>query len=184
MKNGKIYEEVTMAGFGGQGILVIGKLLAQAAMKSGLEVTYMPSYGAEVRGGTANCMIIVGEEPIACPIISRPDALIAMNEASLRKFLPRIKSGGLLVLNRSLISSRPDRTDLMVVSIPADEIAVELKNVRSANMAALGAYLRHRTYLKAEEVIRCLPDIFSRRHQKLLPVNEEAIRRGFELARQ
>ncbi len=183
MKNGKIYEEVTMAGFGGQGILVIGKLLAQAAMKSGLEVTYMPSYGAEVRGGTANCMIIVSDEPIACPIISRPDSLIAMNEASLRKFLPRLKSGGLLILNRSLIEGKPERDDLEVVAIPADEIAVELKSGRSANMVALGAYLQRRTLLKPEEVVACLSDVFPKRHQKLLPVNEQALRRGFEFAR-
>jgi 2-oxoglutarate ferredoxin oxidoreductase subunit gamma len=182
MNDGNLYEEVTMAGFGGQGILMIGKLLAQSAMKSGLEVTYMPSYGAEVRGGTANCMVIVGDEPIACPIISHPDSLIAMNEASLRKFLPRLKSGGLLVLNSSLIETEPERDDLDVISIPADEMAGELKSVRSANMVALGAYLQRRTYLPVEAVAACLPDVFSKRYHKLLSVNEKALRRGFEFA--
>ncbi len=108
MRNTKCesYEEVIIAGFGGQGIILAGKLLAQTAMKAGKEVTFMPSYGAEVRGGTANCMVVIADEPIACPVVGRRDSLIVMNTASLNKFAPHLKNGGLLVMNSSLIDSR------------------------------------------------------------------------------
>ena len=111
----KFYEELVIAGFGGQGIILIGKLLAQTAMKAGKEVTYMPSYGAEVRGGTANCMIIVADQPIACPVVGSPDSLIAMNKASLDKFGPHIKNGGLLVMNSSLIDDEPKLDDTVQI---------------------------------------------------------------------
>jgi 2-oxoglutarate ferredoxin oxidoreductase subunit gamma len=100
-----VYEELVIAGFGGQGIVLAGKLLAQTAMRAGLEVTYMPSYGAEVRGGTANCMVIVSSQPIACPVVSAPNSLVICNKASLSKFAPRLKRGGMLIFNNSLIQS-------------------------------------------------------------------------------
>ena len=103
MTSNSFYEEVIIAGFGGQGIMLAGRLLAQTAMKAGKEVTYMPSYGAEVRGGTANCMVVMAERKIASPLVSKPDSLIAMNKASLNKFATRLKNGGLLVMNSSLI---------------------------------------------------------------------------------
>ncbi len=107
MPSNEFYEEVIIAGFGGQGIILASRLLAQTAMKAGKEVTCMPSYGAEVRGGTANCMVIIAERKIACPLVSQPASAIIMNMASLNKFAPRIKSGGLLVMNSSLIDGRP-----------------------------------------------------------------------------
>ena len=174
-------EEIIIAGFGGQGIMLTGKLLAQTAMKAGKEVTYMPSYGAEVRGGTANCMVVIAENEIACPVVGRPDSLIVLNKASLKKFAPRLKKGGLLIMNSSLIDVDPELDDsIEVVSVPADELAVALGSSRSANMVALGAYLQKRGYLTPDAAARALPDVLARRYHKTLPVNIKALHKGSE----
>ncbi|HCO95412.1 MAG TPA: 2-oxoacid:ferredoxin oxidoreductase subunit gamma [Phycisphaerales bacterium] len=174
-------EEIVIAGFGGQGIMLTGKLLAQTAMKAGKEVTYMPSYGAEVRGGTANCMVVIAENEIACPVVGRPDSLIVMNKASLNKFASRLKKGGLLIMNSSLIDVDPEVDDsIELVSVPADELAVELGSPRSANMVALGAYLQKRGYLTPNAAARALPDVLARRYHKTLPVNIKALQKGGE----
>jgi len=183
MGAGNLYEEIVMAGFGGQGILLAGKLLAQTAMRAGIEVTYMPSYGAEVRGGTANCMIVVSNKPIACPVVSRPDSLIAMNKASLGKFGPHVKSRGLLLFNSSLIDSEPQtEAGVEILAIPAEQTAVELGSPKSANMVMLGAYLQKRGYLTPEQAGAALPDVLAERLHKTIPINIEALRRGAELA--
>lgn len=177
-------EEIIIAGFGGQGIMLTGKLLAQTAMKAGKEVTYMPSYGAEVRGGTANCMVIIAEDEIACPVVGKPDSLIVLNKASLTKFAPRLKNGGLLILNSSLIDVDPELDDsIEVVSVPADELAVELGNPKSANMVALGAYLQKRGYLTPDGAAEALPDVLASRYHNTLPVNIKALQKGGEYAR-
>ena len=177
------YEDVIIAGFGGQGIILAGKLLAQTAMKRGLEVTYMPSYGAEVRGGTANCMVIVADEPIASPLVNKPNSLIVMNKASLNKFASRLKTGGLLVMNSSLINIRPQLDETIeILEVPADEIAVELGSQKSANMVALGAYLQKRCIFGPDAAAACLPDVLAKRYHQTLPVNTEALRRGAEFA--
>jgi len=177
------YEEVIIAGFGGQGIILAGKLLAQTAMKSGKEVTYMPSYGAEVRGGTANCMVIIADEPIASPLVDKPDSLIVMNKASLNKFAPRLKHHGLMIMNSSLIDTKPQLDDsIEIVAIPADEIAVELGNQKVANMVAIGAYLQKRGILSPDTAADCLPVTIAKRYYKTLPVNTEALHRGAEFA--
>jgi 2-oxoglutarate ferredoxin oxidoreductase subunit gamma len=178
-----LYEEVVIAGFGGQGIILAGKLLAQTAMRAGKEVTYMPSYGAEVRGGTANCMVVIAEKKIACPVVGRPDSLIVMNKASLNKFASRLKDGGLLIMNSSLIDSEPQLDDSVeVVAIPADELAVELGNPKSANMVVLGAYLQKRGYLSPDAAAQALPDVLAERYHKTLPVNVAALHKGAEFA--
>ena len=175
------YEEVIIAGFGGQGIMLTGKLLAQTAMKRGLEVTYMPSYGAEVRGGTANCMVVIAEKKIACPVVGKPDSLIVLNKASLNKFGPRLKNNGLLIMNSSLIDTQPQLDDsIEIIPVPADELAVELGSQKSANMVALGAYLQKRGYLTPDGAAQALPDVLARRYHKTLPVNIKALRRGAE----
>jgi 2-oxoglutarate ferredoxin oxidoreductase subunit gamma len=174
---------VIIAGFGGQGIMLAGKLLAQAAMKAGKEVTYMSSYGAEVRGGTANCMVVIAQKKIACPVVGRPDSLIAMNKASLTKFGPRLKAGGLLVMNSSLIDGEPQFDHpLEVIAVPADELAVELGSQQSANMVALGAYLQKRGYLGPDAAAQALPDVLAERYHKTLPVNVAALHKGGEFA--
>ena len=186
MTTDSFYEEVIIAGFGGQGIMLTGKLLAQTAMEAGKEVTYMPSYGAEVRGGTANCMVVIAEEKIACPVVGKPDSLIVMNKASLNKFGPRLKNGGLLIMNSSLIDTEPQLDDsIEIIPVPADELAVELGSQKSANMIALGAYLQKRSAtggLTADGAAQALPDVLAERYHKTLPVNTKALRRGAEFA--
>ena len=177
------YEGIIVAGFGGQGIMLTGKLLAQTAMMAGKEVTYMPSYGAEVRGGTANCMVVIANEKIACPVVSKPDSLIVMNKASLNKFTPRLKNGGLLIMNSSLIDTEPELDDSVeVIAIPADQLAIELGSKKAANMVALGAYLQKRGYLTPDAASQALPRVLAERYHKTLPLNIEALHKGGEFA--
>jgi 2-oxoglutarate ferredoxin oxidoreductase subunit gamma len=177
------HEEIVIAGFGGQGIMLAGKLLAQTAMNAGKEVTYMPSYGAEVRGGTANCMVVISEREIACPVVGNPDSLIVMNKASLHKFGPRLKKGGLLIMNSSLIDETPQIDDsIEIIAIPADELAVELGNKKSANMVALGVYIQKRGHLSIETTAQALPETIAERYHNTLPVNTAALKRGAEFA--
>jgi 2-oxoglutarate ferredoxin oxidoreductase subunit gamma len=177
----KIFEQVVIAGFGGQGIILAGKLLAQTAMKAGKEVTYMPSYGAEVRGGTANCVIVIADEPISSPVIDKPDALIAMNKASLEKFGPLVKKDGMVIINGSLVDQAPKLDDsIEVVKIPADKIAVELGSVKVANMVALGAYLQKRGLFSPALAADCLPDVLAERYHVTIPLNKKALQQGAE----
>jgi len=183
MKANGFCEEVIIAGFGGQGIILTGRLLAQTAMKAGKEVTYMPSYGAEMRGGTANSMVVIADDPIASPLVSKPNSLIAMNKASLNKFAPRVKAGGLVVMNNSLIDTKPEVDETIdVLAVPADEIAVELGNQKCANMVVLGAYLQKSGLFGPDAAAACLADVLAARYHKTLPINSEALRRGAELA--
>jgi 2-oxoglutarate ferredoxin oxidoreductase subunit gamma len=174
-----LYEEVVIAGFGGQGIILAGKLLAQTAMRAGLEVTYMPSYGAEVRGGTANCMVIVSDDPIACPVVNAPSALVICNKASLSKFAPRLRPGGVLIFNRSLITdvhSVPEGVE--IIGIDAQELALETGSSKTANMIMLGAYLGKRGHLSPEQAAASLPDVLASRHHDMIDLNTKALRRG------
>jgi 2-oxoglutarate ferredoxin oxidoreductase subunit gamma len=182
--NNNVYEEILIAGFGGQGILLAGKLLAQAAMKTGHEVTCMPSYGAEVRGGTANCMVVISNQPIASPLVGSCNSLIAMNKASLDKFAPCIKPAGLLIMNSSLIDEMPklDKS-IEILAVPADEIAVELGNQKVANMVVLGAYLQRRGIISPDAAAACLEDVIAEHHHRTVPINTQAIHRGAEFAR-
>jgi len=183
MGTNSLPEEVIIAGFGGQGIILAGKLLAQTAMEAGREVTYMPAYGAEVRGGTANCTVVIDDKPIASPLVSNPGSLVAMNKASLNKFLPRLKDGGLLIFNSSLIDRTGKLSDgIEVLAIPADEIAVSLGNKRAANMVALGAYLQRKGLFSTDQAARCLPRVLAERYHNTIGVNSEALRRGAEFA--
>lgn len=176
-------EEVIIAGFGGQGILLAGKLLAQTAMSAGKEVTFMPSYGAEMRGGTANCTVIIADKPIASPQASRPNSLIAMNKASMNKFASRVKTGGLLIMNSSLIDTQPNSEQTVnILAIPADDIALELGNKKAANMVALGAYLQKKGLFNCDTAAKNLPDVLAKRYHKTLPVNTEALQKGAEFA--
>jgi len=183
MTANSFYEGVIIAGFGGQGIILAGKLLAQTAMKAGKEVTYMPAYGAEVRGGTSNCTVTIADSPIASPIVGRPDSLIMMNKASLAKFAPRLKKGGLLVINSSLIKGRPSLDETIdVVAVPADDIADKLGNHKAANMVALGAYLQRAGLFGPDAAAKSLPEVLAKRYHQTLPVNTEALHKGAEFA--
>lgn len=177
-------EELIIAGFGGQGIILAGKLLAQAVMTDGLAVSFMPAYGPEVRGGTSNCMVVISDQPVACPVIHRPDSVIVMNNASLRKFTPRLKPGGLLVINSSLADEAPGREDIEVVRVPADELAGKLNSPKSANMVVLGAYLSKKKLVTIDVVGPCLKAVLSSRYHAMIPLNVEALRAGEAHVRQ
>ena len=174
----KFCEKLIIAGFGGQGILLAGKLLANTAMLSGYQVTYMPSYGAEIRGGTAKCMLVISDDLIASPLIAEPDAIIVMNQASFDKFVPKLKPGGLLVLNSSLIQPTIERGDIEILALPANKIADKLKNPRSANMVVLGAYLQRRLFISPQNAADTLSKVLAKRRHKTIPTNTQAILAG------
>jgi 2-oxoglutarate ferredoxin oxidoreductase subunit gamma len=168
------------AGFGGQGVLSIGLNLAQAAMLEGKHVTYLPSYGAEVRGGTANCTVAVSDEEIASPVASSPDFVVAMNQPSVKRFQNQIQSGGSLFINSSLIDIEVTRGDISVIKVPASSIAEQLGNSKSANMVILGAFIRKSNVVTLEKVIEGLKDVLKGK-QKLIAINEKALMAGYNL---
>ncbi|MFA5375545.1 MAG: 2-oxoacid:acceptor oxidoreductase family protein [Dehalococcoidia bacterium] len=167
-----------ISGFGGQGVISMGLTLAQAAMAGGKYVTYLPSYGAEVRGGTANCTVAVSNEEIASPIASSPDFVIAMNRPSLVKFQNQIKSGGVLFINSSLVQVSTSRDDIEVVRVAADAIAKELGSAKSANMVMLGAFIKKSGIVSLEGIIEGLK-IGLKNKSKLIAINEKAITAGY-----
>ena len=168
------------AGFGGQGVLSMGLNLAQAAMLEGKNVTYLPSYGAEVRGGTANCTVAISDEEIASPVASSPEFIIAMNKPSLVRFQNQIQSGGLFFVNSSLVEAEISRGDVDIVPVPANSIAEELGSPRSANMVMLGAFTKKSNLVSISSVIEGLKDSLKSK-QKLMAVNEKALMAGYEL---
>jgi len=172
--------DVIMAGFGGQGILLIGKMLAYAGMHEGKEVSWLPSYGPEMRGGTANCTVVISDRPVGSPVIRSPRAVVAMNLPSLDKFEPDVRPGGLLLINSSLINRKSTRDDVTVIEIPANEIANELGNRRGANMVALGAYLGATDAVSLDAVIEVVRETFAAK-PGVIDVNITAMRRGHEI---
>ncbi|MEW6031310.1 MAG: 2-oxoacid:acceptor oxidoreductase family protein [Bacillota bacterium] len=174
---------VIMAGFGGQGVMSMGQLLAYAGMFEGKEVTWLPSYGPEMRGGTANCTVIVSDEPVASPVETKPDACIIMNRPSLDRFEGAVVPGGLLVINTSLCDKPASRGDLRVVALPATDLAAELGDVRVANMVALGAFLAVEPVVQAASVVDALKKALPAHRQNLIPLNERALALGAETAR-
>ncbi|MBN1947900.1 MAG: 2-oxoacid:acceptor oxidoreductase family protein [Bradymonadales bacterium] len=175
-------DEVQFAGFGGQGIMLIGKLLAHSAMHEGREVCWLPSYGPEMRGGTAYCTVVLADRPIGSPVISNPRYLVVMNRPSLEKFGPMVKTQGAVVINSSLIPISIDRTDIDVLRIPCNDIAVELGDNRVASMVALGALLGYRTLVDLEGIKELVKETFGKK-VKVLNINLLALERGFELGR-
>jgi len=176
--------EIVIAGFGGQGILFAGQVLAYAAMDTGREVTWFPSYGPEMRGGTANCTVIVSDEEIGSPLVRRPSAAIVMNLPSLERYEPLVVPGGVLVANASLINRGPARGDIGNVFIPSNEIAEGLGDRRLANMVVLGALLARLPVLPLEAIEKALTDHLPERHKRLLAVNFRALREGERFALQ
>jgi 2-oxoglutarate ferredoxin oxidoreductase subunit gamma len=172
--------ELIIAGFGGQGVLFAGQLLAYAAMDEGRVVTWIPSYGPEMRGGTANCTVVIADEEIGSPLVQYPTAVVAMNLPSLDKYEPLVKPGGVLVVNSSIINHTPTRTDIKVVMIPGNEIAETLGDKRMTNMVLLGGLLANLPVLSTDALARALKAHLPARHQRLLPTNLEALRRGAE----
>lgn len=173
-------EKIIIAGFGGQGVLSLGQFIAYSAINNGLEVTWLPSYGPEMRGGTANCSVVVSDQPVASPIIATPDCLIAMNRPSLDKFVNSVKPGGLIIVNSSLIDVKVERTDVKTVYVPANDIAREVGNDKTANIVVLGAYVKLSGILPYEAVYGTIDKIFAKK-PKVIPMNKCAFDRGYNL---
>ena len=171
-------QEVIIAGFGGQGVLFAGQLLAYAGMDEGKAVTWIPSYGPEMRGGTANCTVVISDQEIGSPFVKNPSAVIAMNLPSLDKYEDLIKPGGVLVVNTSMVNRQVEREDITVVGIPANEIAESVDNKRGVNMVMLGALLENSDILSLEALEAALEAHLPERHKKLLPANLAALREG------
>ena len=174
-------EELIIAGFGGQGVLSMGMTLAYSGMVEGKEVTWMPSYGPEMRGGTANCITIISNDKISSPIISVFDSAIVLNQPSMDKFESAVKPGGLLLYESTNITHPSKRTDIEVIGIAAATEAVKMKNSKVLNMIMLGAYLERKPVIKIESVIEALKKVLPEHHHHLLPLNKQALERGAEL---
>ncbi len=174
-------EEIIIAGFGGQGVLSMGKILAYAALMEGKEVSWMPSYGPEQRGGTANVTIIVSEERISSPILSTYDTAIVLNQPSLERFEKQIKPGGTLIYDSYGIMTPPKRTDISIYRIEAMEAAAEMQNSKAFNMIVLGGLLKIHPLAELDNVLQALRKTLPERHHKLIPLNEAALRKGMEI---
>jgi 2-oxoglutarate ferredoxin oxidoreductase subunit gamma len=173
--------EVMFAGFGGQGILLIGNILAHTAMEEGSEVAWVPSYGPEMRGGTAYCLVVISDRPIGSPIIRNPMHLVAMNRPSLEKFAPVMKPNGIAVINSSLISVSSGRDDIDELLVPANDIAMDLGSTKVANIVALGAFVARSKIVDFECMRQCVKEQFASR-EKLIPINMAALDAGKKAA--
>jgi 2-oxoglutarate ferredoxin oxidoreductase subunit gamma len=169
--------EVMFAGFGGQGILLSGKILAHTAMDQGFKVAWIPSYGPEMRGGTAYCTVVISDKPIGSPIIKNPLHLVAMNRPSMEKFVPVIKPGGIILVNSSLIPVKSGRDDIYELRVPAVDIANEIGNVKAANIVALSAFVAHSQIVDFELFIKSVKHEFADK-PKVIPINMKAIDKG------
>ena len=173
---------IIIAGFGGQGVLFAGQLLAYAGMDAGLHVTWIPSYGPEMLGGTANCTVIISSDPIGAPLVARPDVAIALNQPSFDKYEFLVKPGGLLVVNSSIVSSKTKRKEIEAVYVPANTIAEELGTVKMLNMVAIGAMLRRQPVLDLEVVEQAIVDHLPPKKAHLAKANLRVMRQGYEMA--
>lgn len=179
-----MHEEVIISGFGGQGALFAGQLLTYAGMDQGYQVTWIPSYGPEMRGGTAHCTIILSDSPIGSPIIRNPTVAVVMNPASMDKYEPLVRDGGVLVANSTLVRTRSERSDISAVYIPANDLAAELGNAKMANVVLLGALLATRQILPIEALKQAMQDHIPERRKRIIEPNKLALDRGIEYVRQ
>lgn len=174
-------EEIIIAGFGGQGVLSMGKILAYSGIMQGQEVSWMPSYGPEMRGGTANVTVILSDSRISSPVLLESDTVIALNQQSLSKFEKAVKPGGTLIYDPNGITEPPKRTDIQIYTVAAAEEAAKMNNPKTFNMIVLGALLKVKPLVEMENVIKGLKKSLPERHHKLIPMNQEAINRGMEI---
>ncbi|PID29786.1 MAG: 2-oxoacid:ferredoxin oxidoreductase subunit gamma [Candidatus Cloacimonadota bacterium] len=175
-------QEVIFAGFGGQGVLTIAKQLAYTAMLGNSEVAWMPTYGPEMRGGTCGCTVSVSDNPISSPILDAYDTAVVLNLPSLKKYEPKVKKGGLLIWESTAIAEAPTRDDITIVPIPAYEEATKLGNTLVMGMILLGAFIQKTGVITIEGVVNALKKTLPERRHKLIPLNEAALKKGFELA--
>ena len=174
-------EEIVFAGFGGQGVLSLGQIIAYSGMLEGKEVCWMPSYGPEMRGGTANCIVSVSDEPISSPILATFDTAIVLNRPSFEKFEPKVKKNGTLIYDSTTIKVKSEREDIEVIGIDAFDHALKLKNSKVMGMILLGAYLKKKPVVKIESVKEALKHVLPERHHKLIPLNLQALELGASL---
>lgn len=175
-------QEMIFAGFGGQGVLSMGTLLAYAAMKEGREVSWMPSYGPEMRGGTTNCIVNISDQPISSPIVSEYDVVVVLNQPSLKKFEHRVKPGGILIWESTNIKKPPARKDVKLYGLPfVDKTTNELKNLKVMNMLVLGSLIKINKIVKKESLVVALKDTLPKRYHDLIPLNKKAIELGIKL---
>lgn len=175
--------DIIAAGFGGQGIMAMGQLLAYAGMLEDKSVSWLPSYGPEMRGGAANCSVVISDEPVGSPVIAQATDVIVMNDFSMRQFESHVAPGGNLLINSSLVKTQPTRDDINIYRLPVSDLAVELGNAKVANMLMLGAYLEVSHVVKKESVIKAFTKVYGDAKKKLLPINEKAIETGMNAIR-
>lgn len=175
-------KEIIIAGFGGQGVLFGGQVITYAAMDVGKEVTWIPSYGPEMRGGTANCTVVIADDEIGSPLVKNPPLAIALNLPSFDKYEESLATGGTLIVNQSMVDRAAKREDINVIFVPCNEIAEEIGNKKLLTMVAVGALLTVLPEISLKDVEKALAGHLPARHKHLLPMNYEALRRGFEAA--
>jgi len=169
---------LVIAGFGGQGVLLAGKLIAEAGLHEGREVSWIPSYGPEMRGGTANCTVILSDSEIGSPVVENPDVIIAMNRPSMDKFLPTLKKGGICIYNKSLIEGFQERKDVKMVAVPASEIADRIGSTKLLNMVLIGSFMSSTKAYSNDSLMYAMKKSISAKNQNLIPLNEKAIEEG------
>ena len=177
-------KEILIAGFGGQGVLFAGQVLAYAAMDQGREVTWIPSYGPEMRGGTANCTVVIADEEIGSPLVENPPAAILLNLPSYDKYEPLMQKGGVLIVNASMVDRGPKRDDIITIAVSANEIAEEIGDRKLTNMVTVGALLACLPEITLEALKAALKNHLPERHHQLLPSNYAALQRGYDVAKQ
>ena len=171
-------EEIIIAGFGGQGVMSMGQLIAYAGMLEEKGVSWLPSYGPEQRGGTANCAVVVSDEPVGSPLVTNPSTAIVLNNPSFDKFEHRVRPGGLLIINSSLVTRVSERSDIEIIELTATDMAVDLGNARVANMILLGAFIELTKVVSSESIIESLKKVLSEEKHHLIEVNKQALNKG------
>ncbi|MGE5140793.1 MAG: 2-oxoacid:acceptor oxidoreductase family protein [Rudaea sp.] len=177
-----MHQEIIISGFGGQGVLFAGQLLAYAALEEGRHVTWIPSYGPEMRGGTAHCTVIISDEEIGSPLVRNPSAVLVFNPPSMTKYTKLVKPGGVLIVDSTLIAERSGRNDILEIDLRAKDMAVELGFAQIANLVMVGALVGATGVLKLETLDKILEEHLGERHRKALEPNKLALRRGYEYA--
>lgn len=177
-------EEIIIAGFGGQGVLSMGQIICYGGIMQGKEVSWMPSYGPEMRGGTANCTAIISDKAISSPVLTKYDTAIVLNQPSMDKFENAIKTGGLMIYERNGMVRKPVRTDINIWSIGAYEESLKMNNVKVFNMIVVGGFLKIRPIIELQNVIKGLAKVLPERYHNLIPLNQEAITNGMKIIKQ
>ncbi len=174
-----MYLGARLSGFGGQGVISAGILLAYAGMLDGKNVSFFPSYGAEMRGGTANCSVVISDDEVASPVVTTPDVAVVFNEPSFAKFEPLVKKGGILIVNSSLVNSKSKRNDIRIIEIPLNLIADRLGNAKVINMVAVGLLSKLTNSVKKESLVKALPNVYNKLKPEIIEINKRAIEEGY-----